>query len=316
MQRPVEPPMELTVINRATRRLITNIAPKSPKFQYLAFTIARQGAHHYARTLWLVRTIQKDHFHYWSCGDKMICEDRDAPCMKISYFHPPILLIFWLSLMQFGFKCSYEPKMLKMWDMKTACPPNESPNTPSKHWNSLKAPYCDAAGKLADIRISADPAGKSADIKKYSMNQNFGYKTNCKYSFCTTKIFWVCVIIFLSALKFKNCIFSLFSMENWFLKENPAFSFTPMELAPPESNSPDFKENFSLWSYIDLEWFKPISEPIGKFLIRRSRMNQILRLFFFKRRLFLRNERLHMEKAQSLRNCSTFMSNWRCEEGL
>ena len=41
----------------------------------------------------------------------------------------------------------------------------------------------------------------------------------------------------------KNGHFSRFSLKNILLEENPAFSFTPMELAPPESNSSD---NFTL----------------------------------------------------------------------
>ena len=41
-----------------------------------------------------------------------------------------------------------------------------------------------------------------------------------------------------------------------------------------------------------------------------------LRLFFFKRRLFLGNERLLPQKGQSLRNCLLFLSAWVYKQGL
>ena len=56
--------MELEVINGATRRLTTKIVPKPSKSQHSALMSARQGARHRARMLWLVRTVNSDHFDY------------------------------------------------------------------------------------------------------------------------------------------------------------------------------------------------------------------------------------------------------------
>ena len=89
-------------------------------------------------------------------------------------------------------------------------PPNESLDVTWQLYHVFGAVYANMAAQNKYIGRSADPAGKSADIRKYSVYENFAYRNMCETSFCTPKIFFKSKIIFLAALKLKNSIFSLF----------------------------------------------------------------------------------------------------------
>ena len=159
-----------------------------------------------------------------------------------------------------------------MWDIMMASPPNESLDTTWQLYNVFRAVSIDPAAQNKYIGRPADSAGKSADNQKYGVYQIFAYKTNCKTKFCTTKNFLVFLIIFLSALKLKNHIFSLFSQKFLHILGISTFSCTPMELAPSEIDSPTSQDYFSYWSYLDLKRLKPSSEPMYIFPIRNSFM--------------------------------------------
>ena len=202
----------------------------------------------------------------------MFCRSRDAPSVKISYFYARIWAIFSWRSTKFDVEFSNRARMVKIEVINTAYPPNESLDTTWQLSNVFRAVSIDPAVKNKYIGRSADPAGKSADIKNYGICAKFGYWNSFEITFCIPKIFFRCMAIFLVAVKFKNCIFSRFLLKNWNLEQFSAFSFTPVELAPPESNSPNFNDYFLYWSYPNLERSRPLSEPRVKFYIRSSSM--------------------------------------------